>query len=112
MKVSIKKPEKRLHTGHWKGICGLLVMVSAIAVVWAILASVTLWQRERELAKATEELIDLREDVYRLEERERVNSERDVFLDEYLPEPDVPTGTEEDPFAIFEDEMGLIPDEE
>lgn len=112
MKVSIKKPEKRLHTGHWKGICGLLVMVSAICLVWAILASVTLWQRERELAKATEELIDLHEDIHRLEERERALSERDVFLDEYLAEPDVPVEAEEDPFAIFEEEMGLIPDEE
>lgn len=42
-------------------------MVAAIAVVWALIATISLLQRNRDLAKATVDLNDLREDVQRLE---------------------------------------------
>ncbi len=106
MKVGIKRPAKRLHTGQWKALCGVLVMVSAISLVWAILASATLMQRERDMDNMSEELNDLREDLRRWEEREAADAQADPLLDEYLddivpPDADDP---DIDPFALFDDD--------
>ncbi len=118
MKMSIKRPEKRLHSGQWRAICGVLVMVCAISIVWAILASVSLWQRDRDLADATEELMFLREDLRRLEQQGRPTSS-DAMLDDYLSLDDMSLDEEladptdpDDPFAIFEEELGITLDEE
>lgn len=117
MKVGIKRPNRRLRRGHWQAICGLLVMVSALSLVWATIASVTLWRRDRELSNATEELNDLREDVRRMEERQQVRApDWDLTADNFLLEPPPTLSNDEeiygDPFAVFEQELGIIRDEE
>lgn len=112
MKIDIKRPAKRLHSGQWKALCGLLFMISAIAIVWALVASLTLWQRNRDLAKATEELNDMREDFRRIEERAAPEPGVDLLPDDYLPETEPATADDADPFEIFEEEMGLTTDEE
>jgi hypothetical protein len=110
-KVGIKRPEKRLHSGQWKALCGFLVMISTVSLVWAILATVTLLQRNHDLAKVTEELMDLREDIRLLHEDGAPEIPLDDLLDDYLPTPE-PDDADLDPFAIFEDELGIFTDEE
>ncbi len=89
-------------------------MVFALSLVWATIASVTLWRRDRDLTNATEELNDLREDIRRLEERYRVSDvEPDLSADDFLTEPPpMFAEDEDDPFEMFEQELGLIQDEE
>ena len=59
--------ERRWRSGEWRAVAAGLAMVAAIAVVWALIATFTLLQRNRDLAKATLDLNDLREDYQRLE---------------------------------------------
>ena len=77
----------RLRSGHWKAIAALMAMIAALAVVWAVLTSFTVHQREADLEMATTELNDLREMVRRMEARGVVPAlSPDEMLDEFLPE--------------------------
>lgn len=53
-------PERRWRSRHWRALCGVLAMITALAVVWAILASLTIRQRERDLTNAAEDIELLR----------------------------------------------------
>lgn len=61
------RPERKWRTVHWKTLSGALTMITALAVVWAILSTFTARQREQDLEKAAVEIHDLYEMVRRLE---------------------------------------------
>lgn len=77
----------RLRSGHWKAIAALMAMVAALAVVWAVLTTFTVRQREADLEMASTELNDLRELINRMEARGVVPAlSPEELLDEFLPE--------------------------
>jgi hypothetical protein len=79
------KPERRLRSGQWRAIAALIAMVAALAVVWAVIASFSLMQRNSDLEKATQELMDAREDLDRLR-AEQAEPQTDLLpLDDYTP---------------------------
>jgi hypothetical protein len=97
------KSSRKWRSGHWRAIAGLMTMVAALAVVWALLASLTAWQREKDLEKATNELNDLRETIQILERR-------DSSVDETQPVP-LPDRVDEeenrDLIESMEEELGI-----
>lgn len=58
--------ERKWRSAQWKAMSGFLLMVSAIAVVWAAMASFTVHQREQDLRKVHSDLLDAREQISRL----------------------------------------------
>lgn len=55
--------ERKWRSPQWKALSGLLLMISTTAVVWAALATFTVYQRERDLNKVYADLLDAREQL-------------------------------------------------
>ena len=108
------RPLHKWRSGHWKAMCGLLTMIAAVAVVWAIMASITVMQRERDLAKATEDLTDLRADLHHLESQLDPNQSVNALLDDYLTPPPEPEDEldDEELLDLLEQELEAVTDEE
>lgn len=81
---------RRWHSGQWRAVSGGLAMITALAFVWALLATFTVRQREADLEAAMIELNELRE-IVRGQEPERLRDQtvEDMLEDILtLPDPD------------------------
>ena len=79
---------KRWRSGQWKAFSGAMVMVTALAVVWAILSAFTVRQREADLEAAMAELNDLREQIGSLDPGRPGDRSVEDMLEEILSLPD------------------------
>lgn len=79
---------RRWRSGQWKAVSGVLAMITALAVVWAVLSTFTMRQREANLEAAMRELNDLRERVRSMEPQRIADRTVEEMLEEILSLPD------------------------
>ncbi len=109
----IRPRRHKWHSGQWRALAGVMTMVAALAVVWAVLASYRVWQREQDLENATLELNDLREDIQRLEEAQ--TSPRTTppdLADDFVIPLDEEFDDDRDFIEAIEGRLGIITGEE
>lgn len=115
--VSTAKSARKWRSGKWRAVAGGMTMIAALAVVWAVLSSFTVWQRERDLEQVTQELNDLREEIERREETDANRDDRALndLIDQYEAMPEsipAPEEVAEDPLDLLEAEVNAVTDEE
>lgn len=55
--------QPRFRSAQWKLIAAVSAMVAALAVVWAVIATLTIVQRDRALEQANERITELRDQI-------------------------------------------------
>lgn len=82
------RSNRRWRSGQWKAFSAAMAMITALAVVWALLSSFTVRQREADLEAAMTELNDLREQLRDIEPYRIGDRTVEDMLEEILSLPD------------------------